>query len=133
MRLVACIALAALSLAASQDEWPNLPLQRVDAPVDSLVAAGLTLAPGSGSLEIVMGLDNSCQAKVSANYQARGAVVKIRLNGPPALRQCPAVYRPEAYRARVTKLKPKRYQVIIYTKDKRDQWRPWKAAVTDVS
>ena len=133
MRLAACIVLGAVSLAAQQDEWLVLPLARIDAPADSLVVAGLTLAPESSALEIVVGFDNSCQAKVSANYQAHGAVVKIRLNGPPAVRQCPAVYRPEAYRARVAGLKAKRYQVIVYTKDKRDQWRPWKAAVTEVS
>lgn len=133
MRLAACIVLGAVSLAAQQDEWVVLPLAPLDPPVDSLVATGLTLAPGPGVVEIVVAFDNSCQAKVSANYQAKGAVVKIRLNGPPAVRRCPAVYRPEAYQARVGGLKPKRYQVIIYTKDKRDQWRPWKAAVTEVS
>jgi len=133
MRLAACIVLGVVSLAAQQDEWLVLPLARVDAPADSLVAAGLTVLPDSRAIEIVVGFDNSCQAKVSANYQAHGAVVKIRLNGPPAVRQCPAVYRPEAYRARVAGLKAKRYQVIVYTKDKRDQWRPWKAAVTEVS
>jgi hypothetical protein len=133
MRLAACLILGALSLVAQQDEWPNLPLVRVDSPPDSLVAAGLALAPTPGGLEITVGFDNSCEAKVSANYQAHGAVVKIRLTGPPPGHQCPAGSRPEAYRAMVTKLKPKRYQVIIYTKDKRDQWRPWKVAVAEVS
>jgi hypothetical protein len=133
VKLTACIILGAVSLAARQDEWLALPLARLDAAVDSVVAAGLILTPGSKALEIVVGFDNSCQAKVSATYQAHGAVVKIRLTGPPPVRQCPAVYRPEAYQARVGGLKPKRYQVIVYTKDKRGQWRPWKAAVTEVS
>jgi hypothetical protein len=133
MKLAAWIVLGAASLATPQDEWLILPLTRIEAPADSVVAAGLTLAPGSKAVDIMLGFDNSCQAKVSASYQAHGAVVKIRLTGPPAVRQCPAVYRPEAYHAQVTGLKPKRYQVIVYTKDKRDQWRPWKAAVTEVS
>jgi len=133
MKLAACIVLTAASLAAQQDEWRSLPLARVEAPADSLVALGLTLSPESHALELVVGFDNPCQAKVSANYQAHGAVVKIRLNGPPVVRQCPAVHRPEAYRARVSGLKAKRYQVIVYTKNRRDQWQPWKAAVTEVS
>ncbi len=133
MKFAACIVLGAVSLVSRQDEWRVLPFARLDAPADSLIAAGLTVSPVSGGLEVIVGFDNSCQAKVTANYQAKGAVVKIRLNGPPAVRQCPAVYRPEAYRAGVAGLKPKRYQVIVYTKDKRDQWRPWKAVVTTVS
>jgi len=134
MKLAACILLlSAASLAAQQDEWLKLSLSPVDAPVDSLVAAGLTLSPESHALELVVGFDNACQAKVRATYQAHGAVVKIRLEGPPAVRQCPAVHRPEAYRARISGLKAKRYQVIVYTKNRRDQWQPWKAAVTEVS
>jgi hypothetical protein len=133
MKFAACIVLGAVSLVPRQDEWRTLPLARLDTPADSLIAAGLTVLPESSGLQVIVGFDNSCQAKVTATYQAHGAVVKIRLNGPPVVRQCPGVDRPEAYRARVAGLKPKRYQVIVYTKDKRDQWRPWKAVVTTVS
>ena len=79
----------------------------------------------------MVGVDNPCEAKIRASYQYHGAVVKIRLIGPPADRRCPG-HRPEAYQASVTKLKPKRYQVIVYTLDAKDRWRPWKAGVADV-
>ena len=56
MKFAACILLSAVSLAAWQDEWRILPLTQLDAPADSLVAAGLTVVPESSGLEVIVGL-----------------------------------------------------------------------------
>lgn len=132
MRLAVWMLATAAWLTPTQDEWRPLALTRLEIPVDSTVVAGLELTPSPGTIDIVVGFDNSCQGKASATYQARGAVVKIRLDAPLRIRQCPAVYRPEAYRARVAGLKAKRHQVVVYTPDQKRRWLPWKAAVTDV-
>ena len=53
MKFAACILLNAVSLTAWQDEWRILPLTQLDAPADSLVAAGLTVVPESSGLEVI--------------------------------------------------------------------------------
>jgi hypothetical protein len=131
MKLAAGILIGALSLGTLQDEWKPMALTLLDQPPDSGDAAGLVLTPSPGAIDIVVGVDNPCQAKIRASYQYHGAVVKIRLTGPPVDRRCGG-HRPEVYRASVTKLKQKRYQVIVYTADAKDRWRPWKAGVADV-
>jgi hypothetical protein len=130
-QLAAGMLIGALSIGALQDEWKPMALTQLDQPPDSSDAAGLVLTPSAGAIDIVVGIDNPCQAKIRASYQYHGAVVKIRLTGPPTDRRCPG-HRPEGYQASVTKLKPKRYQVIVYTADAKDRWRPWKAGVVDV-
>ena len=131
MRLAAGILIGTLSIGALQDEWKPMALTQLDQLPDSSNAAGLVLTPSPGAIDIVVGVDNPCQGKIRASYQYHGAVVKIRLVAPPPDRRCPG-HRPEAYQAAVTKLKPKRYQVIVYTADAKDRWRPWKAGVADV-
>jgi hypothetical protein len=132
MRLALCILAGTTWATPSQDEWRPLALTRLDLPADSAVVAGVQLAPSPGTIDIVIGVDKACQGKVGATYQARGAVVKIRLDAPPVSRQCPALDRPQAYRAQVVGLKAKRHQVVVYTLSQKRKWLPWKAAVTDV-
>jgi hypothetical protein len=132
MRLALGILLMAAGPALAQDEWRQLPLSRVELSADSTIAAGIELVPSPGAIDVVIGLANACKGPVSATYQARGAVVKIRVAGLAAPRQCPAAYRTEAYRARVAGLKPKRYQVVAYTQNAKRQWLAWKAGVTEV-
>ena len=131
MRTVAGLLIGALSIARVQDEWKPLALTRLDQPPDSSDAAGLVLTPTPGAIDVLVGVDNPCQAKMTATYQPHGAVVKIRLIGPPADRHCSG-HRPEAYRASVTGLKKKRYQVVVYLADAKNKWRPAKAGVTEV-
>jgi hypothetical protein len=108
-----------------------MALSRVDQPPDSGEAGSLVLTPSPGAIDIALGVDNPCQARIRATYQSHGAVVKVRLIGPPADRRCPG-HLPETYQGSVTKLKQKRYQVVVYTADAKGRWRPWKAGVTDV-
>lgn len=131
-RLASCLVLAWLTGSAQQDEWRSLPLERVEAPADSAASAGLAVSPDSGAIIVVLTPDNACDSKVTASYQARGAVVKVRLDTPSGGHQCTATDSLRAFQGRVHGLKHKRYQVIVYTKNRRDQWQPWKAAVTTV-
>jgi hypothetical protein len=123
--------IAALSLGAAQDEWKPIPLSRVETAPDSTAEVGLVLTPAPGTIDVGLVVDNPCAAKLGATYQPHGAVVKLRLIGPPADRRCPG-RRLEAYQAAVNGLRPKRYQVIVYTADAKGRWRPWKAGVTEV-
>jgi hypothetical protein len=137
MKIAIGILIGALSTGPLQDEWKPMALTRIDQPADSgqagdsSDAAGLVLTPSPGAIGIAVTVDNPCQAKIRAAYQYHGAVVKVRLIGPPADRRC-AGHRPETYQASVTKLKQKRYQVVVYTADEKDRWRPWKAGVAEV-
>lgn len=131
MKLGVGLLIGALAFGAVQDGWKPMPLTLLEQAPDSGDAGGLTLTPSAGAIDIAIGVDNPCQAKVRATYQYRGAVVKVRLIGVPADRPC-AGHRSETYQASVRKLKPKLYQVIVYTADARDRWRPWKAGVADV-
>jgi hypothetical protein len=131
MKPAAALLIAALSLGAVQDEWKPLPLSRAEQAPDSAATVGLALTPGPGAIDVSLVVDNPCPAKLTATYQPHGAVVKIRLIGPPADQRCPG-HRLEAYQAAVTRLRPKRYQVIVYTADAKGRWHPWKAGVAEV-
>ena len=130
MRVAVGILIGMLGIARLQDEWKPLALTPVEPP-DSSAAVGLTLTPAPGAIDILLGVDNPCKAKITAGQQPHGAVVKIRLVGPPTDRRCPG-QKIETYRATVSGLKKKEYQVIVYTADAKSHWRPWKAGVTDV-
>jgi hypothetical protein len=131
MKLAVGFLIGMLGAAGLQDEWKPLVLAPVEPAPDSAAAVGLTLTPSPGTIDIVLGVDNPCQAKITATQQPHGAVVKIRLIGPPTDRRCPG-QKIETYKATVSGLKQKQYQVIVYTADAKKHWRPWKAGVTDV-
>jgi hypothetical protein len=132
MKLAVALLAGALTLAPLQDDWKPLALTAVEPPPDSAAAVvGLSLTPAPGAIDLVIGVDNPCQAKITATQQPHGAVVKVRLIGPPADRKCPG-QKIETYKASVTGLKKKQYQVIVYTADAKNRWHPWKAGVTDV-
>lgn len=131
MKLAVGILIGMLGVAGLQDDWKPLALVPVDPTPDSSATVGLSLTPSPGTIEIGLGVDNPCQVKITATQQPHGAVVKIRLLGPPTDRRCPG-QKIETYKATVTGLKKKQYQVIVYTADAKSHWRPWKAGVTDV-
>ncbi len=132
MKLAVGFLIGMLGAAAMQDEWKPLALAPLEPTPDSGSAVvGLTLTPSAGTIDIVIGVDNPCRAKITASQQPHGAVVKIRLMGQPTDRKCPG-QRIETYKATVAGLKKKQYQVIVYTADAKNHWRPWKAGVTDV-
>lgn len=114
----------------AQDPWPALALRPADAAPDSLAEAGVLVTPTAGGLDVLVGL--TCQANPRAGYQVHGAVVKIRVQPADAKGSCPADGPLHAYSAHVTKLKSKRYQVIVLRPDARGRWQPWKAAVAVV-
>ena len=99
--------------------------------------ADVKIAAVQPALALVVRLHKQCQdLGVHDRFESLGEPDRLhdrreQLVGPPADRRCPG-HRPEAYQASVTKLKPKRYQVIVYTADAKDRWRPWKAGVADV-
>jgi len=131
MKPAVAVLIAALSLGAAQDDWKPLALTRADAAPDSTAEVGLVLTSTPGTIDLGLVVDNPCGAKLGTTYQPHGAVVKVRLIGPPADRHC-AGRRLEAYQAVVKGLRPKQYQVIVYTANAKGRWHPWKAGVTEV-
>src|SRR3954452_8277977 len=131
MTLAALLTLLITSLSPAQDPWPALSLTPADAAPDSLAQAGLVVTPNPGGLDVVVGL--TCQGTRRASYLVHGAVVKIRIQPSGAQGPCLASGPVRAYSAHVSKLKPKRYQVIVLQPDTRGRWQPWKAAVAVVS
>jgi hypothetical protein len=123
---------AAATSAAAQDAWPALPLATEESPPDSLVQAGLLLTPTPGGIDVAIAVAKSCAAAPHASYLAHGAVVKIRLQQAAGRSPCAASGPPQAYRTSVSRLKPKRYQVIVLQADARGRWQPWKAAIAVV-
>ncbi|HEX5387906.1 MAG TPA: hypothetical protein VFW66_14475 [Gemmatimonadales bacterium] len=132
MKLALSLALGALLAGGAQDAWYHLTLTRLDFPPDSIVTAGITLTPEPGAMDATLALTTRCHEKVSATYQARGAVIMIRLKGTSEVRNCPTADVPELYRAHFKRLKPKKYQVVVLNSDDDDHWQGWKAAVADV-
>lgn len=130
MTLTAILMFLLTSSAPAQDPWPALSLSPAAAAPDSLAQAGLLLNPTPGGLDVVVGL--TCEATPRASYLVKGAVVKIRIEPSKTQGPCPANGPIRAYSAHVSKLKPKRYQVIVLQPDARGRWQPWKAAVAVV-
>jgi hypothetical protein len=118
--------------AAGQDPWPALRLTPAESPSDSLVQAGLLLAPTPGGIDVTVAIEKPCQAAPRASYQVHGAVVKIRFQQSSGRAPCSTSGTPQAYRAHLSGLKSKRYQVIVFQADAKGRWQPWKAGVTTV-
>lgn len=130
MTLAALLTLLITSFTPAQDPWPALSLKPAESAPDSLAQAGVLVTPTPGGLDVLVGL--TCQANPRASYRVHGAVVKIRIQPTDVKGPCPAGGPMRAYSARLSKLKPKRYQVIVLQPDARGRWQPWKAAVAVV-